>query len=97
MNTIVNNKERTISVNEQLEATEAYKIVKGFIDAKIKYYNFLYLKDWETDHETEVAFYANKIAQLEEEKEQLKRLIVDANASGKSISLKGYLEVEIND
>ena len=90
----VKNADSSVQINEELTATDAYKIINSFLDAKIQYYNFKYLQDWEKDHNTEVQQFKDKIDGLKAEKARIKELVARANSENKLIALSGSLELK---
>lgn len=89
----VNNKEQ-LSMFEQMEASDAYSIMVSIIDAKIRYYNKMYIRNWEKDHSTTPEYFNTKISELEDEKTRMMSFIRDLTASSQAVSFNANIELQ---
>ena len=83
-----------LQIQDQMEVSDAYSFVIRILDERIRYYQTLYRRHWEKNHETESTYYDQKVAELKEEKERIKSFAQKANSENKTISLNCNMQIQ---
>ena len=88
------NDQRAIQMNEKMQPIDAYSMTIQILDTQIKYYNNMYIRDWERNHTTEKEFYDEKIKNLKNEKSRILALVKNAKEQNQSVSFNYNLNLE---
>lgn len=82
-------------VKGRFSPAEARELIHTLVNSRIQFYQIMKMRRWEGDHNTNTAGFDRKISELNAEREQLDKLIREADQAGLRVEIEGGLRLRI--
>jgi hypothetical protein len=84
-------------VDDSFTPSEVNNMILQSIDNQINNYKLKNLSNWIHNHNCDQGFYENKINQLKQKKEELQKMIQEAQSTGCNLKLSDNLEITLEN
>lgn len=83
-------------VRGKFSPSEARELIHALVNSRIQFYQIQKMRRWESNHNTNTAGFDRKISELNAEREQLDKLIREADHAGLRVEIEGAIRLRIS-